>query len=205
MKPVVLSQGAIALVDDHDFERVTALRWELKGKPGFLYAQRSRNGKAIAMHRFILGAAPGQIVDHINGDGLDNRRSNLRLCSALENTRNRTRYARKKRASGGYLGVTFHRQSGLWFAFIHAGERDERGEARRVSLKYHATAEAAARVYDSAATHYFGEFAALNFPEEKPAPFNFAELRGSSSKTAEHKAARSRENVAKARAARWAR
>lgn len=174
---VPLSQGLFATVDDDDLALVSDRSWEaVVRKSGTCYAIHTRTTAAgivsVAMHRVILGAQVDQVVDHRDGDGLNNRRENLRTCTALQNARNRAAYVRKKRAAGGFLGVTLHRQSGLWFASIHAGPPDKHGEARRVALRYHATPEAAARVFDSAARYYFGEFAALNFPHECSAPFD---------------------------------
>lgn len=201
MSEVVTRDGASVLVDDSDLLLVSEFLWTTRAAFGdrkTAYAFRSRRaGDSLpaAMHRLIMGAKPGQIVDHRNGNGLDNRRENLRLCTARENAQNKARYAALKRASGSFLGVTYNRRARLWTAAIRAGTPDENGEARPISLKYYVTALEAAKAYDSAAAHYFGAFAALNFPSEQPAPFDLAELRGTSNLTSEERSAISAANM----------
>ncbi len=189
MKEISLTQGLVAIVDDDDLLLVSDRSWEAVISPtGNAYARHVRhtsNGLVhLNMHRVIMKASIGEIVDHKNGDGLDNRRDNLRLCSSRENNRNRTRYAQRKREAGGFLGIYFHKSSGLWHAKIHAGLPDKNGEAKAVSLKYYKTAEEAARVYDSAARFFFGEFAALNFPHDETSPFDPLNFRKDSRKAA---------------------
>jgi len=112
------------------------------------------------MHRLIIGAQPGQQVDHVNGNSLDNRRSNLRLCTPRENIRNMHRSRNQQR--GGLKGLK-RNSSGRWSACIRAGAIDGNGFCRTLSVGTFTTKEQAARAYDSAARHFFGEFAALNF------------------------------------------
>lgn len=107
MKLVKLTRGQFAKVDDEDFEKVSKNKWTAeKLTRGGFYALRgiSIQGKqtTIRMHRFILNATKGQIVDHINGDTLDNQKANLRFCTAKENARNR---AITKRNKYGYIGI----------------------------------------------------------------------------------------------------
>lgn len=177
MKQVPLTQGAFALVDDEDEDLVSTYRWQLGGNDRrFPYATYVRHTTAgvvhIAMHRLVVAAEAGQIVDHRDGNGLNNTRGNLRICTYLENNRNRARYVRRKRESGGYLGVCLHRASGLWHAQIHAGPPMANGQASAISLRYFTDPESAARAYDAAARFYFGEFASVNFPEEEGPAFD---------------------------------
>lgn len=96
MREIPLTRGKVALVDDDDWPLVAEIKWHALVKKSVCYAQAkpARSGPSILMHRVILGAKRGQIVDHINGDGLDNRRRNLRLTTPSGNaTNNRVRRA----------------------------------------------------------------------------------------------------------------
>lgn len=108
---IPLSRGKVALVDAEDFDRVNTSRWSCQpnGKKEYaLRGVRQPDGsyRSELMHRFILNAPPGVLVDHVNGDGLDNRRANLRLCSPSENNAN-------KRVRG-----TSRSRSGKWVARV---------------------------------------------------------------------------------------
>jgi hypothetical protein len=101
-----------------------------------------------------LGANPGQLVDHWNRDGLDNRRCNLRIANYSQNAANSGPSVRN---TSGYKGVTFSRRADKWQAGIQVNGKFQ-------FLGHWATREDAARAYDAAATKFFGEFAHLNFP-----------------------------------------
>ena len=155
MREIPLSRGLVALVDDEDFERLSKFKWY--ASPAYAVRNgKDADGKAmqIRMHREILNAKPDQEVDHVNRNGFDNRRENLRLCSHAENVRNRSSY---KNNSSGFKGVSFHKGTGKWQARIRIDERLQH-------LGVHATAEEAARAYDAAAIEIHGKFASLNFP-----------------------------------------
>lgn len=142
----------VALVDDEDYERVVAAGpWYVRSHG---YTNYALSGKVSwQMHSFIMD---GVGVDHINGDGLDNRRSNLRFANQSQNMANQRL---RSDNTSGYKGVTGPRgKAGVWMAQIY-----HRG--RNKNLGYYATAEAAARVYDAAARETFGEFARPNFPD----------------------------------------
>jgi hypothetical protein len=102
------------------------------------------------MHRLIMAAPDGIGVDHINGDGLDNRRANLRLASQRDNSAN---MAVRASSATGFKGVSWKRRNRKWQAQIG-----------RTYLGIFASAEEAARAYDHAAREAWGEFAHLNFP-----------------------------------------
>lgn len=111
--------------------------------------------KNVYLHRLIMGFPKGKDVDHINHDCLDNRRSNLRVCTRSENLAN----ARARPNKHGYRGIFKHSRRKAWRARI--GYRD----GLQMS-KYFSTPEGAARAYDEMARARFGEFATLNFPEQ---------------------------------------
>lgn len=104
------------------------------------------------MHRLIVGAVKGEIVDHVNGNTLDNRRENLRKCSKSQNAQNSKRH---RDGVSGFKGVSFHRRSKTWRARI-------RNDGREVCLGYFHSPVDAARAYDRAAFEMFGEFAKVN-------------------------------------------
>lgn len=111
------------------------------------------------MHRVILGL-PGEMDgDHRNGDGLDNRRSNLRPATAMQNSQNQ---GVRKTNKAGLKGVSWWGPLGKWKAGIQAN-------GTPVHLGYFETPEAAARAYDAAARLYHGEFAKTNFSQEPDA------------------------------------
>ena len=150
-REVQLTQGYVALVDDEDYDRVVAAGpWHiLNGSGDLIYAKHSLrsdgSNQALRLHRFILNAPAGQQVDHINGDGLDNRRSNLRLATQAQNNANRRS---KDGSSSQYKGVCWNKTTGRWAATICLGNFD--------------TEEQAARIYNKFAREVFGEFARLN-------------------------------------------
>src|SRR5688572_25116532 len=91
MVEIALTRGKVALVDEADAELLAGHSWcaNLNSKTDHWYAQSRIRGKLVYMHRLITGAGQGQVVDHINDDGLDNRRENLRLVSHASNIRRR--------------------------------------------------------------------------------------------------------------------
>lgn len=167
MKEIPLTQGMVALVDDEDYELVSQYRWQaLRGRRTF-YAQAKtprRDGRqtSMSMHRLILGLMGGTLhADHINGDGLDNRRNNLRPATRTQNARNRRL---DYNSVSGFKGVTAGRSGRGWQARIRVGNT-------LLHLGTFDTPQQAARTYDSKARDLFGEFAWLNFPDaERIAP-----------------------------------
>ena len=157
---IPLTQGQVALVDATDYEWLSQRKWyALRNKWGF-YAVREEyigSGKTrfIYMHRQIMDAPKGMQVDHANGDKLDNRRANLRLCTNAENSRNSTS---RKGSSSAYLGVCWDKQHGKWLAKI-------RIDGRTKHLGRYETEIDAAMIYDAAARIHHGKFANPNFPE----------------------------------------
>jgi len=159
-KEVPLSQGQVALVDDDDYKWLNKHKWHALWAPSIrgFYARRAQWDKKrkqyhfISMARVIMRARLGQQVDHISGGTLDNRKANLRLCTAAENSYN------QKPVLGGssrYKGVTWNIQHRKWHVRIGY-------EGRRVHLGYFVDEDDAASAYNRAAVKYFGEFARLN-------------------------------------------
>jgi len=158
---VPLTQDKFAIIDEEDAERVLAHKWYAARRRRTWYAgtnigtEANGDRKTIQLHRFIMNPAPDMEVDHRNGDGLDNRRANLRECPPKINATNQAKYACNK---SGYKGVTWRPDTGIWRATIKAG-------GRSYSLGQFVDRVEAARAYDAAARQHFGEFARLNFPD----------------------------------------
>lgn len=164
MKLIFLSQNKIAFVDDEDYERANAFCWSAKkgtstfyGKRGILYygENRKRHTLTIKLHRFILGITDPKIeVDHVDGNGQNNVRSNLRACSHQQNS-----YNRPPKPKYRYKGVYPSRNKIKFYAHIQI-------EGKNVSLGVFDTEKDAAGAYDQAAIVHYGEFARLNFPQQ---------------------------------------
>jgi len=146
------------LVDDCDAARVIKHAWKLQRadqNEERFYVYTTIKGRKIYLHHFILENHAEVTVDHRNGDGLDNRRENLRLASRSQNNANRS-----VRNSTGYRGVARDRKK--FRAFISDPSREKR---KSIHLGSFDSPEAAARAYDQAALKRWGEFARLNFEE----------------------------------------
>lgn len=153
---IPLTQGYSAIVDAADGESVRRFRWCVLVRKGKPYAVRNvvrPDGKRrlLYLHTFLTGYG---ITDHINGDGLDNRRCNLRDATKEQNNRN-VRMPRTN--TSGYKGVTWSKASRAWQAQIHTNNRTK-------YLGTFPTKEMAAKAYDASARTLYGEFATLNFP-----------------------------------------
>jgi len=162
MKEIPLTQGKVALVDDDDYERVMQFKWYVFKTGNRWYAGSNSPGlpMRILLHRFILGLKPNDPeVDHVNGNGLDCRKSNLRFATRSQNMANRLKP--NGSYSSIYKGVTWNKTKQKWQAQIRA-------DYKHISLGYFPLEqeENAARAYDKGAIKYFGEFAKTNFPVE---------------------------------------
>ncbi len=162
MRIIQLGLGREALVDDNDYEQLSSHTWRATSNERGLiwYAirqvyRKGRSPKKIRMHRAIMRARAWQQIDHVNGDGLDNRRSNLRVATASQNVQNR----RKQRAlTSRFKGVARmdHRYvSKPWKATIGLNSKQRH-------LGYFESEEEAAIAYNQAAKEMFGPFAKPN-------------------------------------------
>ena len=153
---IPLTKGKFAIIDDEDFELIKNSKWHYDN---YGYAHATINYKQVRMHRLILGLKPKEIGDHINGDRLDNRRSNLRVCSFRENLTNKKISLRNK---CGYKGVYLNSKSGkkVWRADVYS-------LGKKYYLGLFETKEEAAKAYDEGAKKHHGEFASLNFKENQ--------------------------------------
>jgi len=156
VKRIPVAGGLYAYVDAADYDLISRHNWRLVSGG---YAGRYERGKLILMHRQIMNPAEGMVVDHIQGNRMDNTRANLRVCTLAQNNRNRTKH---KGAPSRFIGVYYNKQRGKWQALI------------RVDGKYKCVGSfddeiEAARAYDHRAVELYGEFARLNFPDEWPA------------------------------------
>lgn len=152
MKEIPLTKGAVALVDDEDYDELIKFKWHVNA---FGYAVRkphSGKGKSFYMHREVMKTPDDMSTDHIDGNKLNNRKINLRICSTSQNMGNR---GKQKNNTSGYKGVFWSEKAGRWRAqitykkkAIHIGLFDKPIEA--------------AKAYNEEAVKYFGIFAKLN-------------------------------------------
>lgn len=150
-----------AIIDAGDLARVQPDSWYVD-RVGYVCRTGSRKERprpTHRLHRVILDVPDGATIDHVNGDPLDNRRQNLRVCSNRENSLNAARSARN---TSGFKGVSWARRQRRWRACIAAGALREDGTRRNLHLGYFLAAADAARAYDAAARQHFGEFARCN-------------------------------------------
>jgi len=157
---IYLGEGKWAIVDEKDYEQYGNFEWFGKNSRGHTYAVRfvssGKGTRTISLHREIMEAPAGLLVDHKNGNSQDDRRANLRLATRFQNGCNSR--IDKTNASSRFRGVRYRKKARRWVANI-------RQKGRKKWLGSFDSEIAAARAYDAAAKEYHGEFAKLNFPE----------------------------------------
>jgi len=165
MKEIKLTQGFATLVDDEDFEYLNQWKWHVRRNKNVFYAARDTirdklgNHPKIHMHRLIMNTPDGMMVDHIDHNGLNNQKSNLRICTHGQNMCNTSSRGRSK-----YLGVSYLilNRGNNSYEYIRASIQLN-GELFHLGL--FTTEEDAAMAYDKKAKELFGEFANLNFKQ----------------------------------------
>jgi len=160
-RKIPLTRGKYAIVDTDDYQRLSKHKWYACGDgPWTNYAARSvkkgRKWHSLQMHRDIIQVPRGMVIDHINHNGLDNRKANLRAATVAQNGWN----SRNRKSRSKYRGVWWHKQLqkwrvGIWF------------NGNRKHIGYFEDVQEAAKAYDRAAHKYHGQFAVLNFKQRK--------------------------------------
>ncbi len=159
---IYLGENEWTILDQQDYCRLKHFKWVINGNGTKFYAARfikigPGKAKIMRLHREIMNPPEGLLVDHKNGDSLDNRRANLRLATHSQNTCNSRKTSSE--TSSRFRGVTFKKHIRKWAARI-------KYLGKEIYLGVFDSEIDAARAYDRAAIKYHGEFARLNFPRE---------------------------------------
>ena len=156
MRQIELTQDKYALVDDEDYDFLAGLKWHAVKRGDNYYVQRTIIVKGVTkyihMHREIMNPPRWMVVDHINGDALDNTRENLRVCTQGQNACNRKS---SKNSASKYLGVSWDSEKRRWRAQIRTNSKAKKLGRFKTELE-------AAIIYNIAARKYHGEFARPN-------------------------------------------
>jgi hypothetical protein len=146
-REISLSQGKVAIVDADDYNLLSQWKWCLAGREKYKYAVRVENKKVIFMHRIIMKTPVGFVVDHLDHNGLNNQKVNLRNCTQSQNTQNMIR--------SKYQGVSWNIKEQKFTSKIGV-------KRKRFHLGYFDNPKDAAMAYNNAAIKYFGEGAKVN-------------------------------------------
>ncbi len=150
MRKIALTQNKYALIDNEDYEFISLFKWHASCIGKTFYAQARISGKIVYMHRLLLGltADDKKCVDHINHNGLDNRRTNIRVCTRQQNQQYRKI---QSNCGSGLKGAYRCTKSKTWMSRICVHGKD-------IYLGTFKTKYAAHNAYKKAAKEYFGEF-----------------------------------------------
>ncbi len=160
MKKIELTQGKFALVDDEDFEKINQYKWYFFiGKYAVKNITYNKKQKHLLMHRFIMNCPDGLEIDHINNNGLDNQKKNLRVVTRQQNMMNRTKSKNKSSIyKGVYIRTIYYKNKTYkyWKTSIKLNQQ-------AINLGTFPTEHLAAMAYDIWAIELFGKFAKTNF------------------------------------------
>ncbi len=158
VRRIPLTRGKFALVDARDYYRLVKFTWHAnEPTKNLFYAAGNRRGKSVMMHRVIMNPPGHLVVDHIDHNGLNNCKANLRLCTPAQNVRNTLS---SKTGTSKYKGVCWRKTKKKWTGQIYSN-------GKQYHLGHFTDEIAAARAYDEKAKELHGQFACLNFPPEK--------------------------------------
>jgi hypothetical protein len=164
---IPLTKGLRAIVSPEDYDRLASCKWHAARHQRVFYAQTGTGRKGVRkrclvmMHRAVMGVEDERVVDHQNHNGLDNRRTNLRIATWAENCWNKRKTSIN--SSSQYKGVMWDKRRSKWQAQIgHNG--------KKIFIGYFDDEESAARAYDAKAKELYGQYAALNFPGPEKDP-----------------------------------
>lgn len=153
---ITLTQNKIAFIDDEDCELVSRYKWFIKPTTNTFYAMAKINGRSVSLHQFLMGEKEGYYTDHIDRNGLNNQRANLRWATWSQNLMNQQ--IQKVSKSSCYKGVSkknWSNEETIWAAYITINQK-------RHYLGNYKNEEDAALAYNRKAIELFGEFACLN-------------------------------------------
>lgn len=145
MKYIKLTQNKRAIVDNIDYDNLSKYKWFYHNR-GNVYTGYARKSNGF-MHRIIMDCPKGSVIDHVNGNGLDNRRSNLRICTQSENMMNR---GVTRKSKSGYKGVFDTRRRGFIAVIKYKGKLIYLGQSRDPKVL--------SRIYNKKAKELFGKF-----------------------------------------------
>lgn len=169
MKQIQLTKGQVALIDDEDFDDISQYRWfavapRQKDYTHSWYAATKTGGRNISMHQLLMNPPIGSCADHIDHNGLNNRRSNLRITTTRENSWNTNKH---KNCTSKFKGVAWNREKSKWQVRICIN-----GKEKHLGW-FHNEIEGA-NLYDFVAIQFFGPFAKVNFPTQQSFAFHEA-------------------------------
>ncbi len=153
---VHINGGTAVLIDDEDYDKIKESSWLFSGRYAYRQVWNKGKGKTEYMHRIIMGNPKNLEIDHINGNGIDNRKSNLRFATHKQNMANQKSC---KTATSQFKGVCWVKRDKKWEASIQTDNRTKH-------LGYYENEADAAKAYDKEAIKLFGSFARLNFTNE---------------------------------------